>query len=364
MKKVLAVCVMTMFVATSAFAFSSASAPYGVGAKHAAMGGAGAATVDDIFSAYYNPAGMAKSQAVALKLAGGGASDGLSDLLTAFGNSGDPSKFITGGSSNVSGSLAGMMGLNFSKMGLSIIPIVSNLTVAKTSVGGVSAGSVLMSGGVEVPFSIGYGVGLPFIGGANVGANIKAVNLFNSSGTVTVAGGTQTKVNTNTTYTGVAFDLGMQANLDAIPMMPLSVGIVMKDLGANLNGKTETSTQVGSLAPSITSTDLGSVAMPTTLVIGAAGTIPVVGVKAAIDIDSVSGSGTSYSVTHIGVEYPLFAGLIAGRAGIVTGGPSGSPINMTTLGAGLFGSMLNVAMVSDSNNSKNNQIMFDFGIGF
>jgi hypothetical protein len=108
--------------------------------------------------------------------------------------------------------------------------------------------------------------------------------------------------------------------------------------------------------------------MPTTLVIGAATKIPVVGLTVAIDLDNVGADNASsipaYTLTHIGLEYPVAMGLVNLRLGKVTGGPSGSGVDMTTYGAGVLGNMVNIAMVTDNTNNKNTQVMFDVGFGF
>jgi len=56
MKKIVLACMLLGLCISSVYAFPSGSIPYGVGAKYAAMGGAGAAIVDDISCAYFNPA--------------------------------------------------------------------------------------------------------------------------------------------------------------------------------------------------------------------------------------------------------------------------------------------------------------------
>lgn len=369
MKKIVSVCLMCLFVASAAMAMPGGTIPYGITAKYAAMGGAGSALVDDVAAAYYNPAGMAEAQAIALKIGLGTASEGMNDLMQTLGSASDPSKFILdnyANAINVNGSANLFVGLHLLKTGISVIstPMVSISKLANTANGNASA---LLNG--EGAVTLGYGVGLPYLGSANIGANIKYI--LQGSGTAVVAGATSST--TTMTYTGMGYDIGLQTKVGAIPMIPsLDVALVLKDLGETLNGNMSTTSKTinpatGAVISETKSPDtpIAGVTSPTTLVIGAATKIPGIGLKVAADLDNVSGgtAGVSYSVTHLGVEYPVMMGVVNLRAGLISGGPGGN-ISMTTYGAGILGDMINVAMVSDGKNSKNNQMMADVHIGF
>jgi len=87
--------------------------PYGAGAKFVGMGGAGCALVDDSTSAYYNPAGIVKSQSMALKLGLGTASEGMDKVMATFGSIGNPGKFLIDNYANaidVNGAANGFLG--------------------------------------------------------------------------------------------------------------------------------------------------------------------------------------------------------------------------------------------------------------
>lgn len=369
MKKILVSILITAMIVPASFAMPSASLPYGPSAKFAAMGGAGSALVDDVTSAYYNPAGMAKAQNMSFKLSAGAATDGLNDMINTLSSAGDPSKFILDNYSkalDLSGGANVMVGLDIFKTGISFIPSASlNVSKAANSANG-SATAVAMGEGVV---TIGRGVSAPFLGSLNAGINIKYV--ADSMGLAAVSGTTST---TNTyIYTGTGFDLGVQGKVDAIPTMPVSVGVVYKDIAETLKGKTSTTTKtIDPLTGQVLSetktpdADIADMTTQPTLVIGAAAQIPVVGATLAIDLDNVAAASgmQAYSVTHIGLEYPVAMGMVNLRLGTISGGPSGSPINMTTYGAGILGNMINIAMITDSNNSKNNRTMFDIGFGF
>jgi hypothetical protein len=371
MKKVIMVSLLLGLLVSSVFAMPSGFLPLGVGGKYAAMGGAGASIVNDITCSYYNPAGILNAGNMELKIGAGAATAGLNDLIAAIGNSSDPAKFLSDNFNktiNVSGGLNSIVGLNVAKVGITIIPVAS-LILQKAP--GLNPGDGLTAtANYEGILTLGYGLSIPGIpiAGLNLGANIKSVNSV--MGTSTVVNATTSSDNV-ITYSGLGFDIGAQANINTL-VVPLSIGLVYKDIGETLKGKVKAVTTTYDATGGITNqtqteTDGPDVTMPTTLVIGASTVIPGVGLRVAADIDNVSSSSSagnpSYSVTHIGVEYPLL-GIIALRAGTVSGGTNGN-ISQTTLGAGFnLGAVINVAMMTDAKNSKNNSTMADLGFAF
>ncbi len=371
MKKAFVVSLLLGLVASSVFALPSGYLPLGVGGKYAAMGGAGASIVSDITCSYYNPAGILNTGNMELKIGAGAATEGLNDLIAAFGNASDPAKFMSDNFNktiNVNGNLNSIIGLNVAKVGITIIPLAS-LMLQKTP--GLNAGDGLTATAIyEGVLTLGYGLSIPGIpvAGINLGANIKSVN--NVTGGSTVVNATTSSDNV-TTYSGLGFDIGAQANVNT-PLVPVSVGLVYKDLAETLKGKTQTITTTYNATGGITNqtkaeTTPPDITMPSTLVIGASTVIPGVGLRVAMDIDNVASSSTlgnpAYSVTHIGVEYPLL-GIVALRAGTVSGGANNS-ISQTSFGAGFnLGAVINVAMMTDAKNSKNNSTMVDFGFAF
>ncbi|MEK7376123.1 MAG: hypothetical protein AABZ57_03000, partial [Candidatus Margulisiibacteriota bacterium] len=216
----------------------------------------------------------------------------------------------------------------------------------------------------------------PFGGKLGIGLNAKYIYNAIGGATVGIAGLTTTDItNRVDTYTGMGYDLGLQGSVDVMPTLPVSFALVLKDIGASLKGNSTVSkasynnTTGAEIAGSSTTNPTAAIAdyvVPSTLVIGASAKVPVIGAKVAVDIENVSGGtlAQSYAVTHIGLEYPVAMGLMALRAGMISGGSSGSPINMTTYGAGILKDMINIAVVSDNNNSKNNQLIADIHLGF
>jgi hypothetical protein len=367
MKKAICGLIAFLCLISAVYAIPSGFLPVGVGAKYAGMGGAGAAIVDDISCAYFNPAGIVKTRGFGLELGGGAATEGLSDLNTLWGNVNDPAKFLSSNfdkNVDINGGVNLIMGLNVSKIGLSVIPAAS-LQLRKTA--GTIIGSYLLGNVVyDSALTLGYGFGLPGLPvSLDIGANLKSINYLTAQSIVNNA-----TSSSDYTYnqSGIGFDLGAKAGIDT-PIVPINCAIVMKDLGATLKGKrtaiNTTYDTIGNIiSQNKTETDMADYTIPTTLVIAAATKIPVVGILAALDIDSVSGGDiTPYTLTHLGFEYPIL-GLFAIRAGLVSGGVNGN-ISQTTFGAGLnMGVNANIAFVADSKNSKNNQTVVDVGFGF
>jgi hypothetical protein len=269
---------------------------------------------------------------------------------------------------DVNGGINAIVGLQIADIGISAMP-VSTLTLNKAanSVTGTLTGTAAYD--LALTLGTSYSIpGLP-IASLDLGANIKSANAIAVANTIAVVGATPTGAGSATTLSGIGFDLGAKAQLENLPI-PLSVAIVMKDIGETLKGNTTTNATTYNADGSIntqtnTVTPAADYTTPTTTVIGLATGIPVVGLKVAVDLDSVSGGtpGASYSVTHYGVEYPILGGFIALRAGKVS--DSANTIDQTTFGAGInFGLGLNIAMMTDAKNSKNNSTMADFGFAF
>jgi len=369
MKKLICACMLIALISTAAFAMPSGTLPYGVSARYAAMGGAGASLVDDIASAYYNPAGMARGQAIALKLGGGFASQGSDQLLAVLSSVSNPAKFLADNYSkeyNLRGNLDLFLGLSSKNFGISATP-VTHLYLNKAA--NTVSGNVTAVVNSDSALTFGYGIGVPYLADLNIGFNAKYIHNATADASATATSASTTEItNTYDYYSGFGMDVGIQGKTTAIPMWPVYFGVVYKDLFANLTGKRQvtkanydnsTGSQVGSTT-TVSDTSLPASPVPNTLVLSAATEIPVVGLKAAVDLDSVS---SGYSVTHIGLEYPVAMGLVDLRLGSVSGGSSSNPINMVTYGIGIMDTV-NIALVSDNNRPSNNQTTFDVHIGF
>ncbi|MEA3493933.1 MAG: hypothetical protein U9R38_06060 [Candidatus Margulisiibacteriota bacterium] len=364
MKKIIFASLILALVSTSTLAFQSAYAPYGFGAKFGAMGGAGSALCDDVMCVYYNPAAIASGSLGELKVGMGAATDGLNDIMQVVNSVEKPEDFLSQyftQTFDMNGSLSALMGVKIQKVGVSVIS-VGRLNLTKPDINTLVGSSATAMFGTEAAATLGYRFAIPAlpIGSLDLGLNIKSINSFSSQST---ASGVSSSTEQVTKGTGTAFDLGARAGLEA--GWPTKIAIVMRDISSTLkNDITTKNTTYNPLTGAIltqTTTSAAGVGTtsPVTTTIGVGTKIPVIGLVLAADLDSVSGSGTSYSVTHIGAEMPIAGGLIVLRGGMVSGGPSGSPISMTTYGAGIWG--LNVALMLDSETPKNNSTIFDFG---
>jgi hypothetical protein len=348
--------------------------PYGSSAKYAAMGGAGSAIADDISTAYYNPAGILSTGNMDVKLGLGAATENLSDILALAGTTNDPAKLVTDNFSkklDINGSMFGLVGINVAKVGITILPFGS-LVAAKDANSANGSATALL--GYEGIITLGYGLSLPGlpIAKLDLGTNIKYGNL--SFGYANVSG-TSTSTAKIPLSAVPYFDLGARAKFDNFAF-PISGAIVMRDINANLKGTLKLDTNGTSLGEGNFETNLYT---PPSTTIGLATTIPVVGLKVAIDYDAIGSTTTTvasigavvpasttktdgFSLTRLGLEYPVL-GILAIRAGYITGNNGNTSI--TTVGAGLnFLGNLDVAMIMDSKNSKNNSTMVDLGFAF
>lgn len=337
---------------------SVSSAQFLVGARAAGMGGVGVATCRDLSAAYYNPAAIMKTGAVGGMASVGVAYDGMDKIIAAAAGAADPAKFVSDNFANtidLNGSIGGIFGLNINKIGISVLPALG-LQLAKPAASLQASGMAGLN--YNVPVTFGHTFGIPGLPSIDVGANLKYVGQMGGFVTANALGaGTQTIANS----TGFGLDLGALMTFNIPAVTELSVGLAIRDLAENLNTNTKTYTLTPGPSNTFTSTlasDVNtSAAVNSSFALGVAGNIPVVGLLCAADLES----GNGFTNTHIGVEYPILAGLAAIRAGLA----SGNALSLTTFGAkiGLPFFTLNAAMMMDGKNTKNNQIFVDLAGG-
>ncbi len=338
-----------------------------LGARYAGMGGTGIAVCDDIGAAVYNPAGLMRSSVKfgELKFGAGVAQTGMADLVSAISKASDPATFFSDNYSKkieADGSFGVLIGGQISKIGLSLIP--SGHIYANKPENQI-AGSI----GANVDNTIALTVGTTFkteafpLGPIDIGGNIKSITRAGGAGTAALS----TSINTVSVGTGIGFDLGARADINAVAF-PLTGGIVIKNFLQSINSRDKTVTATynpdGSLASKIETPEITtSYADPLIIGLGVSSKVPVLGLLLAGDIETAGKTDRSpaYTNMHIGVEYPVLAGVIPLRAGII----SGTNISYTTLGTGLhFGTNFDLAYAIDNKNNKNNQLLLEGGMIF
>jgi hypothetical protein len=301
----------------------------------------------------------------------------LNDIRAALGSSSDPAKFFADNFNktvDINGGLNAFIGLNVSKIGLSIIPMGS-LSLYKPTAGTLTGSTLMATGGYEGILTLGYSFAFPMINIAslNVGANVKSTNYILGNSQVT---GVTSSTDRSANQSGTAFDVGVKAKVNT-PIIPFSAGIVIRDINATLKGNLKTNNTTYNPTTGVATTTLVSDApvadstIGQTTVIGASTVIPGVGLKVAIDLDTIADSSyvgllnvTGGNLTHIGLEYPIL-GIVALRAGQVSGKLGGADVSQTTFGAGFnLGAVINVAMMTDAKDSKQNATMVDLGFAF
>lgn len=362
MKKIWLASFFLVLLSASVLAFQPAAAPYGIGARYGAMGGAGSALATDLSCAYYNPAGIASSGLFELKVGLGGATDGLNEIYKIISTAGDPEKFLSQNflsTFDLNGNINAILGINLNGVGLSAVS-VGNLALLKPTAGTLVGSSATGMFATEGIATLARRFSTPFlpIASLDAGINIKSVSSFTLSSTATGIINSQEQVIKGS---GIGFDIGARGKVNS-PLFPVAVAVVIRDLGETMKNKVTTKATTYNplngdiVSQTSTDTDGADTTTPTTLTLGVATTLPGIGLSLAMDLDSVSGSQT-YSVTHLGIEYPILLHTLTLRGGLVSGGPGGN-ISMTTMGISVLG--INYAVMIDSKNSKNNSSMLDF----
>ena len=361
---------------------SVSSAQVMIGSRQAGMGGTGVASATGLNAVAYNPAGLMKGPDREFLLSMGAAQQGMDQLINSFNSASDPSQFMVdnfGTNLDASGSLFGLMGLKFNRVGVSLLvpSIGANLSKPAASLTG-SANALATT---ALALTVGHTFSVPGLPASlDVGANLKAINA--ASGSIVIAGTPVPGTPVNATQTvaigsGMGFDLGARAGVEIPMLTDFSVGIALRDVAQSIKYRPKTRTDQYTVAnpgddPTITKgTEVEGAeteaTSPVTTSIGCAGTVPAIGLKVAADINSVSGgsgilAANSETATHLGLEYPLLLNALILRGGFATS-PS---ISMTTLGAkiNIPYVTLELATIIDNNNSKNTSYVVDIGAGF
>ncbi|MCX5751518.1 MAG: hypothetical protein NT099_07630 [Candidatus Saganbacteria bacterium] len=333
------------------------------GAKLAGMGGAGTAICDNISAAYYNPAGILGSDPdnPSMKLSIGAPVAGMSDALATFSQVADMNAFLINNYAktiDINGTTGMIFGMQYQKIGLSVIPESTVLANKTANSYNGSVGANIQS---SAALTFGTTWNFPFLpmNFMDVGTNIKYI--ANYQGSTAITGVTTTAGSANYLYgtgLGWGFDLGAKTGLYT-PWFPITVGIMMKDVYTSVGNSTVTRTDTispdGTVTPGVATTTTSTTITPGTCVIGAATQLFEGGTIVAADYATSMSDGE----LRLGIEQPIFSDMFIGRAGLI----SGTQNSKITVGVGfnLFGET-NIAYIIDNKNSKDNVVIVGFGI--
>ncbi len=362
---------------------SVSSAQVFIGSRQAGMGGTGVASAVGLNAVAYNPAGLMKGPSGEFLLSLGVANQGLDQIANSYSSATGPGQFMIDNYDNTldaSGSLSGILGFNLKHIGISLLLPSITATLSKDS--GTLVGSFDNLGKAEAVLTLGRSFSIPGIpiGSLDVGANIKSV--YASRGSITIAGDPEVGNPTTTEAThwlgsGIGFDIGARTTIEIPMLADFSVGAALRNISQTIKYKPKTKSDTYTITASGETPTFSEGAeiegpeteatYPTITTIGCAGTVPGIGLKIAVDIESTSG-GTgvlavaSDTVTHLGLEYPLLLNRLILRGGMA----SGQNVSMTTLGAKINIPFvtLEIANIIDNRNSKNTSYVADMGIAF
>ena len=372
MRKLLVSLLLVSFLATIS------SAQVFIGSKQAGMGGTGVASAVGLNAVAYNPAGLMKGPGSELLLSVGIVNQGLDQIANSLSKATDPAQFMVDNYGNLldaNGNLYGIIGLSLNRVGVSVLipSVMANINKPADSLGG----SVTAMGEGGVVLTVGHTFGVPFLPASlDVGANLKSLTIARGNVSITnpdLANPNQTATQEVVQASAVGYDLGARTTFEIPFLADFSVGVAMRNLGQTFKYKPTTRTDSYVYNPSgdptfTPGTDQEGAeteaTSPTTTAIGASGSIPAIGLKVAADVSSVTGgtgilATTDTTVTSLGLEYPVMGFLIL-RGGTA----SGTGVSYTTIGAKLNIPFLTLelASITDNNNSKNNSFVVDAGL--
>lgn len=355
---------------------SASSAQVFIGAKIGGMGGAGVAHATDLSAVYYNPAGLMKAGNFEFKLSLNPSYTDYQQVLDAFNSSTDPSTFLQDNyAKNLSfqGNLAGMVGLNINKIGISMVALPLEGYAADT-LGGENtifiskpANALQASAAYAVRYdtvlTLGHTFSLPALPIASLDAGINLKSISATYGTLNASAGATSSPYIKGSGSGTAFDVGARTSLDVPVVGSLAVGLVLRDIAGQINYSRDQEIYYFNLDNTITKSAESkladaSVTLNPTTVIGASATIPTINLAVAADLEMKKNE----TVTHLGLEYPLMANVLIGRAGLA----SSPSISKTTLGIKLNLPFLTLdtATIMDGKNSSVVGWVIDIGAGF
>lgn len=368
MKKLFLVVLVVLSLLNAAFATSF------IGAKETGMGNCGAALSTGLSAVAYNPAGLMAGPDNGFELSLGGSAKNIDQLVNSVSATNDLATYLVNNLNtnlDANGTVACLLGVSVNKVGISLLVPSLVATLAKPAA--TIAGSASASLRYDAALTLGKTFatpGMPFAS-LDVGTNIKMINYgygsLNATGTLPL-----TATQTYGTGSGFGFDVGARTTLKVPGFTTFSLGLSVNDIAASVTvaepkSRTDTFNVDNTITEgTVTTGSSQTLNYPTSILFGCAGSIPAFGLGLAADIESISGGSGSLSntntITHLGLEYPMFANVLIARAGLV----SGQNIARTTVGAKLNIPylVLEVAGIFDGITPANTAYVIDIGTAF
>lgn len=349
-----------------------AAASMYTGVREAGMGGCGASLSTGLPAVAYNPAGLMSGGNWAMDLSVGGSVKNFDQITGAINSFNDPTQYLIDNYAknlDANGSFFGQLGVDYNKIGLSLL--IPNFQAQLSKPSNSIEGSVDAATRFDVVLTAGRTLALPILPAKiDLGASVKYIGY--GYGRVNVVGALPTTAdNTWGTGGGFGFDLGARTEI-AVPFVTtLAIGLAARDVAASVTvnsptTRTDTFNADGSVTKG--TAVVGSAATynyPMSLVLGCSGTVPVVGLGFAADIESLSGGTGSLastdSILHLGLEYPMWMNTLVLRAGTASGTDA-----KTTLGVAFKVPVatLQAAAVLDNSDSRDNSYVVGGGFSF
>ena len=368
MKKLLLVVFVVLSLMNAAFATSF------IGAKETGMGGCGAALSTGLNAVAYNPAGLMAGPSNGFELSLGASAQNIDQLINSAAAASDLATYLVNNlNTNLSanGTVACLLGVSVNKVGISLLvpSLVATLAKPAATIAGSASASLRYDAAVTLGKTFAT-PGLPFAS-LDVGTNIKLINYgygsLNATGTLPLSA-----TQTYGTGSGFGFDVGARTTLNVPGFTTFLVGLSVIDIAASVNvaspkSRTDTFNIDNTITEgAVTTGSAQTLNYPTGIIIGCAGNIPAFGLGLAADIESISGgSGSlanSNTITHLGLEYPMFLNALILRGGLI----SGQNIARTTLGVKLNIPylILEVSGLFDGITPTNTAYVIDIGTAF
>jgi len=357
MRSIIIISLIFLFLPSSAGASS-----FGIGARAMGMGGAYTALANDITAAYWNPAGLIHSNLTARDgMFGLGFFGDLTNYSNLIGLL-DPYKFAIDNWNEdlkVVGSVNGIIGGSFNKIGISYIPW-GNVVLTKPWSNFPLLGDATLKHSFAITFGRSFDVPYLLLGPLSVGANVRYITgqLTRRTAFGLLSPAPVTFIDATTS--GIGLDLGFEAEIAPA----ITFGLVFKDIltGLTWSGKTKYYTALDSEGKPIGKLGeedfLEADNTPMGMALGFAYNMPEIALLSA-DIES-RGQNTDF---HVGAESAFIVATVI-RVGFFTDKASETNHITGGLGANIGPGHADFAITQDTKTEKNKSTVISFSATF